>query len=135
MTTCYALRLKPGQDLKQSLKMFAQEHQIQAGFIITAIGSLQQAKLRFADQPDSTELKDKFEILALNGTLSVHGMHLHMMLGDRTGATLGGHLDYGCLIYTTAEIVIGTQNHWIFRREPDEATGFLELKITALNNS
>jgi uncharacterized protein len=43
------LRLKPSQDLRQSLKDFARTQNIEAGFILTAIGSLRQAAIRFAD--------------------------------------------------------------------------------------
>ena len=52
----FALRLKPDEDLRQSLKSFAQEQGIKAGFILTAIGSLKQAKIRFADCDVSTVL-------------------------------------------------------------------------------
>jgi len=43
----FALRLKPNQDLKQSLRTFVKEQDIKAGFILTAIGSLQQVIIRF----------------------------------------------------------------------------------------
>jgi hypothetical protein len=74
----FALRLKPEQDLRQSLKSFAQEQNIKAGFILTAIGSLKQATIRFANRDASTVLTEKFEILSLNGTLANTGVHLHL---------------------------------------------------------
>jgi len=36
----FALRLKPEEDLKKSLKNFVVTNNIQAGFILTAVGSL-----------------------------------------------------------------------------------------------
>jgi hypothetical protein len=39
----YALRLRPNQDLKQEIVAFAQAHHIQAGYIITCVGSLKKA--------------------------------------------------------------------------------------------
>jgi predicted DNA-binding protein with PD1-like motif len=125
----FALRLTPNQDLKQSLKEFATVHDLQAGFILTAIGSLTQATIRFADQKTSEILPVKFEILSLNGTLSIHGIHLHITIADSTGRTIGGHLDNGCIIYTTAEIVIGESKDVVFTRTADSLTGFLELEI------
>jgi predicted DNA-binding protein with PD1-like motif len=125
----FALRLTPNQDLKQSLKEFATVHDLQAGFILTAIGSLTQATIRFADQKTSEILPGKFEILSLNGTLSIHGIHLHITIADSTGRTIGGHLDNGCIIYTTAEIVIGESKDLVFTRTADPLTGFLELEI------
>lgn len=125
----FALRLKPEQDLRQSLKIFAQEQNIKAGFILTAIGSLKQATIRFANQDGSTVLTDKFEILSLNGTLANTGVHLHIAIADKAGKTIGGHLDDGCIIYTTAEIVIGASEEFSFIRTVDEQTGYKELDI------
>ena len=125
----FALRLKPDRDLRQSLKEFALENEIQAGFVLSAIGSLKQAAIRFADQPKSEVLPGRFEILSLNGTLSINGLHLHIAIADSTGRTIGGHLDNGSIIYTTAEIVIGESEDLLFSRSPDPQTGFLELDI------
>ena len=125
----FALRLKPEQDLRQSLKSFAQEQKIKAGFILTAIGSLKQATIRFANRDTSTVLTDKFEILSLNGTLANTGVHLHIAIADQAGKTIGGHLDDGCIIYTTAEIVIGASEEFSFIRTVDEQTGYQELEI------
>ena len=125
----FALRLKPNQDLKQSLKNFVHEQNINSGFILTAIGSLKQAKLRFANQSISTVLIDKFEIISLNGTLATEGIHLHIAIADQEGKILGGHLDNGCIIYTTAEIVIGVSEEFSFTRTIDQQTGYKELEI------
>lgn len=125
----FAIRLKPNEDLKQSLKNFAIQQNLQAGFILSAIGSLKQAKIRFANQDNSTVLSDKFEILTLNGTLAITGVHLHIAIGDREGKIIGGHLDNGCIIYTTAEIVIGATQEFSFKRTFDEQTGYQELEI------
>ncbi|MGL5925026.1 PPC domain-containing DNA-binding protein [Chroococcidiopsis sp.] len=123
------LRLKPSQDLRQSLKDFVQTQNIEAGFILTAIGSLKQAAIRFADRQELTILHDKFEILSLNGTVANTGVHLHITISDRNGKTIGGHLVDGCIIYTTAEIVIGVSEEFRFLRTPDPETGYLELEI------
>ncbi len=125
----FAIRLKPDQDLKENLSSFVEQNNIQAGFILTAVGSLKQATLRFASQNYSQVFKQRFEIVSLVGTLSTHGLHLHVSLSDRHGKTLGGHLLDGCIIYTTAEIVIGTCEDFIFLRTMDENTGYKELEI------
>lgn len=125
----FALRLKPEQDLKQSLQTFVVNNNIQAGFILTAVGSLQQATIRYANQNQSQVLVGKFEIVSLVGTLSVNGLHLHISIADSEGITKGGHLVDGCLIYTTAEIAIGESESLVFSREVDRQTGYLELEI------
>jgi predicted DNA-binding protein with PD1-like motif len=125
----YALRLKPNQDLRAELERFTKENKISAGFIITAVGSLKETKLRLADQSEENAFEGKFEIVSLVGTLAQDGVHLHISLSDKTGKTIGGHLALGCKIYTTAEIVIGASDELIFTRETDAETTYKELKI------
>ncbi|MBW4657889.1 MAG: DNA-binding protein [Drouetiella hepatica Uher 2000/2452] len=124
-----ALRLHPQQDLKAELEAFVQTQGIEAACIITCVGSLTQAAVRFAGQADGTLLEGKFEIVSLAGVMSRHGSHYHMAIADSTGRTLGGHVMPGCLIYTTAEIIIGILPHLSFWREPDPITTYQELAI------
>lgn len=132
MMNALPIRLKPNQDLKLGLQEIAAIHQIRAGFILTAVGSLQQATLRFAGQEESACLSGRFEIVSLVGTLSTEGIHLHIAIADARGKMMGGHLQTGCIIYTTAEIVIGTVEGYVFQRTPDAETGYLELEINQL---
>ncbi len=130
----FPLRLKPDEDLRQALRAFAVAQQIEAGFVLSAIGSLKQAAIRFADQPRAEILTGKFEILSMQGTLSQHGVHLHILVANGQGQPIGGHLDNGSLIYTTAEIVLATCAGYRFLRSPDSTTGFYELEITKLSD-
>ena len=125
----YALRLRPGQDLKKELDAFAREHHLQAAFIVTCVGSLRQMNIRPANQQVPLMSKQKLEIVSLVGTLSPDGSHLHISLSDSTGATIGGHLLEGNEIYTTAEIVIGEASHLQFHRKVDAETTYKELSI------
>jgi predicted DNA-binding protein with PD1-like motif len=125
----YALRLRPGQDLRLELEKFTKENKLSAGFIMTAVGSLRETKIRLADQPEAAVFAGKFEIVALVGTLSEAGVHLHIAVSDSAGKTVGGHLVEGCKIYTTAEIIIGATGELVFTRETDKETTFKELKI------
>ncbi len=125
----HILRLKPGQDLRHSLVDFATENHLTAGFIITCVGSLQRVAIRMADQPGTMIYNRKFEIVSLSGTLSVEHTHLKLAVSDDTGAVIGGHLQDGCTIYTTAEIVLGVAEDVVFHRTLDEETGFPELIV------
>jgi predicted DNA-binding protein with PD1-like motif len=125
----FPIRLKPEQDLKVSLKSFVEQNNIQSGFILTAVGSLRQASLRFANQDETQVFEERFEIVSLVGTLSTYGLHLHISLSDKNGKTIGGHLVDGCIIYTTAEIVVGTTEDFTFLRTVDAMTGYKELEI------
>jgi predicted DNA-binding protein with PD1-like motif len=119
-------------DLKESLWEFVKANNIQAGFILTTVGSLQRASLRFARQSTSKVFDGRFEIVALVGTLSLDGVHLHLSISDSEGKTIGGHLMHGSLIYTTAEIVIGESFTHRFSRTLDEGTGYQELQVESL---
>ncbi len=130
-----ALRLQPQQDLKVELDRLVQLHSWEAACVITCVGSLTQAVLRLANQPDQTVYPGHFEIVSLTGVMSMHGSHYHMAIADSTGQTWGGHMLQGCLIYTTAEIVIGVLPHLRFCREYDAATGYPELSITQIEHS
>lgn len=125
----FALRLHPNDDLKIALGDYAREHNWQAACIVTCVGSLRQAALRFANQPGAAIRAGKFEIVSLVGTFSIHGGHYHLSISDERGQLLGGHLMDGCLINTTAEIVVGVLPGLRFLREPDPATGYKELAI------
>lgn len=124
-----ALRLKPGQDLKKELMKWARTEKVKAGCVVTCVGSLQEVTLRFANQPEGTVLKGKYEIVSMVGTFSDEAAHLHLSVSDSTGATIGGHLMDGNLIYTTAEMVIGILPDLEFARETDPTYGYKELVI------
>ncbi|GAA3974945.1 PPC domain-containing DNA-binding protein [Hymenobacter antarcticus] len=125
----YSLRLRPGDDLRQQLTAFVQEHHIRAGTMLTCVGSLTVATLRLANQEGPSVYKGHFEIVSLVGTLSVNGSHLHLAVSDSTGRTIGGHLLDGCRVYTTAEIVLGELPEVEYRRETDPIFGYKELVV------
>ena len=125
----HAFRLKPGQDLKQEITSYVQQHKIEAGWIMTCVGSVTQYNLRFANQPEGSKANGHFEIVSLVGTVSINGSHLHMSVSDSTGTTIGGHLLDSNLIYTTAEIVIGEGKQLVFTREKDGSTPWEELQV------
>ncbi|WP_198661741.1 PPC domain-containing DNA-binding protein [Lewinella sp. IMCC34183] len=128
-TPVHPLRLMPGDDLRAGIQQYVDEHGIEAGYIITCVGSLTDWNLRFANQEGAASGSGHFEIVSLVGTVSTHGSHLHLSVADSTGRVTGGHLLDGNLIYTTAEIVIGESPDYRFLREDDGSTGYRELKI------
>lgn len=129
----YALRLHPGQDIKIELDAFVVINQIEAACIITCVGSLRKARLRFANQENGTTLTGYFEIVSLTGVLSIHGSHYHISIADEQGQTYGAHLLEGSEIYTTAEIILSELPEFRFLRKFDEQTGYPELEI--INNT
>ena len=131
----YAFRGLPHQDLKQVILDFAAHHNIQAGAVLTAVGSLEQYHIRFANQNAGVLRRGHFEIVSLAGTLSSTACHLHISLSDESGQTIGGHLLGQNLIYTTAEIVIAVLPDFVFDRETDPAYHYKELVVRRARNT
>ncbi len=125
----HILRLVPNDDLRQTLAIEAGRRNIAAGFILSTVGSLSRACLRFADENAARLVGGPLEILSLSGTLSPDGCHLHIAVSDARGAVTGGHVIEGCVIRTTAEIVIGEAPGMAFARVHDGTTGYRELVI------
>lgn len=125
----YTFRLKAGQDLFDAIQAFAMEKQVEAGCILSGVGSLTHATLRLANREFYSEYDGHFEIVSITGTISVHGSHLHISISDGDGRTLGGHFDSGCIIYTTAEIIIAVFEDLVYKREFAEDSGYDELTV------
>lgn len=128
-TRFLALRLTPGADLRRSLEeAFAAEPET-AGFMAAAVGSLDAADLRPAGRDGALRIAGPLEIVALSGTFSVDGPHLHLAVSDAGGAMRGGHLLVGCRVRTTAEVIIALAAGPCFSRPVDPGTGYRELAI------
>ncbi len=125
----YTLRLHPNQDLKQALEQVIKEQKFQAACIVTCVGSLSSARLRMADGVIIKDFECAYEIVSLVGTLSQDGVHLHLIISDKEGNCFGGHLKKGCIINTTAEIVIGVLKNTLFSRVLDQKTSYKELIV------
>lgn len=126
-----AIRLKPEEDLKKTLLRYCIDQKIDAAYMLSCVGSLRQATIRFANQSEGTVLEQPLEIVSLEGTLSQQGVHLHIAVSDSEGQVIGGHLMDGSNIYTTAEIAFGIVPNTIFKREIDPLTGYKELTIVS----
>ena len=124
-----ALRLRPGADLKAELLALAARERIRAGWMLTCVGSLSRVRLRLAGGTKHATWQGPFEIVALTGTLSQDGGHLHLAVADQQGRTIGGHLAEGCTVRTTAEVVVAADDRLLFAREHDPATGYEELVV------
>lgn len=123
------LRLIPGDDLRAALEDTVRAHALPAAFVLQGIGSLSVAQLRYAGVDRPAELRGDLEILTLAGSLSADGAHLHMSVSDRDGRVFGGHVAKGCIVRTTAEILIASLPGFRFSRETDPRSGFPELVV------
>ena len=124
------LRLHPGDDLRAAVVAALQASGHAAAFVVQGIGSLSVAQLRYAGVPQPDALRGDLEILTLAGSVSADGAHLHMSVSDAQGRVLGGHVCAGCIVRTTAELLLAVLPGQRFTREFDPRTGYPELKIS-----
>ncbi|SOE93554.1 hypothetical protein SAMN05414139_06337 [Burkholderia sp. D7] len=123
------VRLVPGDDLRVALETIARGQAIGAAFVMQGIGSLSVANLRYAGLDQPARLTGDLEILTLAGSLAADGAHLHMAVSNAEGRVYGGHVSPGCIVRTTAEILIVCLDGVRFSRDLDPRTGFPELSI------
>ncbi|HEV3428673.1 MAG TPA: PPC domain-containing DNA-binding protein [Paraburkholderia sp.] len=123
------LRLSPGADLRDALGQLPAGQNVAAAWVVQGIGSLSAVELRFAGVDAPTSLRGDYEILTLAGSLSPDGAHLHMSVSDAQGRVLGGHVAHGCIVRTTAEVLVMLLPGFRFSREHDAQSGFPELVV------
>jgi len=124
-----AVRFLPSQDLRKEIEKLAVENKIKAGVILSAVGSLSKANLRLAEAKESKIWDGDLEIVSATGTIARNGLHIHLAIADNKGNVCGGHLQEGCIVNTTVELVIGVIEDQIFKRELDTRTGWKELIV------
>ncbi len=125
----WATRLCPGQDLKDEIEIWVAKYNVKAASIVSAVGSLSIAAIRFAGSSRQWNEGGDWELVSLQGTLGVEGIHIHMSVADKEGRVFGGHLMSGCTVRTTMELVIMQLDKIKFHRTEDTQTGYKELKI------
>ncbi len=123
------LRLNPGDDLRRALEDIVQRTDQPTAFVISGIGSLVDARLRFAGAESESLILGPLEIVSISGSITPDGAHLHMSVSDKDGRVSGGHACYGNIVRTTLEAVLVFLPAWALTREMDAATGFKELVV------
>jgi predicted DNA-binding protein with PD1-like motif len=125
-----ALRLTPGQDMRRAIEAAVAAHGCTAAFVLSGIGSLAEARLRMAGANEVRTLAEDLEILTLAGTIGGgNASHLHASVARASGEVVGGHVGAGCIVRTTAEVLLALLPDWHFARAPDATTGYDELVV------
>ncbi len=125
----WPVRLLPGDDLRLELQAVVAARGLSAAFVLAGIGSLSVAQLRLAGAERPLQLVGDLELLSLAGSIAAEGAHMHMSLADADGRVLGGHVAPGCIVRTTAEVLLQMLPGWEFKCEADPHTGWAELVI------
>lgn len=129
LITPIAVRLTKGDDLKLALQRLVTQQQIRAGSIASCVGCFTHLKLRLAGATETLQLNEPLEIVSVMGTLTPDHQHVHLSVSRADGSVVGGHLLAGCLIDTTAELIVLQYHELNFNREYDPQTGYTELHL------
>jgi len=127
----HAIRLTKGQDLKEEIIKYSKKQQIKAGIIVCCVGSVSEINIRLAGAKSILNKKEQYEVVSITGTICLDDVHIHISFSDKKGNFIGGHLKNGCIIDTTAEIVVLELSQYTFSRVFDENTGYNELFINS----
>ena len=125
----HVFRLRRGSDLLKALQEYARTRRIAAGTVVSGVGCVTRARVRDAS---GVTVREPLEIVSLMGTLSAARTHLHIALAREDLTVLGGHLMEGCIVNTTAEVVLLELDGVRFGAEWDGETGYDELAILSL---
>ncbi|MDD3411111.1 MAG: DNA-binding protein [Eubacteriales bacterium] len=121
-------RLRRGDDLLAEIRRRAAA--LPAGYVACCVGCVSRARIRDASGVTIRELSEPLEIVSLTGTVSAARCHLHISLSREDLSTVGGHLCEGCIVNTTAEIVLRELPDCRFGAEQDAQTGYDELTVS-----
>ena len=122
-------RLEKGSDLVGEIERFCAENAVIAAWV-SAIGAVERATFGYYEQGERRyrELRSDshHEIVGLTGNVSLRDgrpfLHAHATFADETGATVGGHLLPGIVVFV-CEVTIREMADVSLVRVHDEATG------------
>lgn len=128
----HVFRVKPGQELLDSIERYCREHDITSGVVIGIIGSVTSARLNFLiSLPANFEGVDysgPLEIVAAQGSVALKEdnpiIHIHVQLSGQD-ICRGGHLARAT-VFSAAEVAIAELDYQL-QRQSDSYTGLNEL--------
>jgi|YelNatPaOPRAMG01_1025707.scaffolds.fasta_scaffold15277_2 predicted DNA-binding protein with PD1-like motif len=123
----YRVKLEYKDEIIESLKSFAREHNIKGAFI-QGIGAGEDFELGWFStekrEYKRTHLVGDFEIVSLSGNIGVaeNGepvVHAHICLAGEDYECLGGHLFRGVISVTAEILVVESQSKFLRKKEPE----------------
>lgn len=133
-TEILTLRLDQGEDVLASLEQLAREQAIHTGVVLSAIGTLDRARLHhithtgYPPMDRFVEYEGPIELLSIDGIIADHSPHLHTCISIKE-TTYMGHLEPGCRVLYLAEIAVARVENLRLWREANPETGINQLKL------
>jgi predicted DNA-binding protein with PD1-like motif len=124
----WAVVFESGEEVMSRLQRFCEEQELTAARF-TAIGAFSAATLGYFDwnrkDYDKIPINEQVEVLSLMGDVSMYEdapkLHAHVVLGNREGNALGGHLLEAYVRPTLEVLVVESPGH--LRRCMDKESG------------
>jgi hypothetical protein len=122
-------RLATGTDLLAEIEGFCSAHDIRSAWV-SVVGAVSHAAFGYYEQDERRYLElssdDHHEITSFTGNVSMRDgkpfLHAHAGFASRDGASVGGHLLPGCIVFV-GEVTIREMSDVDLERVPDEVTG------------
>ncbi|MCK5046022.1 MAG: DNA-binding protein [Candidatus Heimdallarchaeota archaeon] len=123
----HLIRLEKDEELLTSILEYVKKKNILAGYL-TGIGALGKGKIGYFDIKSKKYLHIPFkevELLACTGNIAKNKdtqepvAHIHVLIGEKDGKSLGGHLVEG-IVSVTAEIYLVETKPGVFRTKDEE---------------
>ena len=121
-------KLETGKDLLISLQEMAKK-QNKAGYILSVVGNLSEARIQCPGKKQSTLIKNNLEIISLNGTIDPNNCHLHISFSDGNCNVWAGHLKEGTIILKAADMLIGFLEENLIKEEKPDHNKQVEIFI------
>jgi uncharacterized protein len=131
----YVVVLETGEEVMSCLKEFVQAERISAAQM-TAIGAFSDVVLMYFDWGKknylSIPVREQVEVAALIGDVAEDpsgkpSLHIHLVVGKRTGEALAGHLAEGHVRPTLEVIVTESPTH--LRKVKDKESGLPLIRL------
>jgi hypothetical protein len=119
--------LKNGEDIKKEIVDYSNRIKMSAGIIVCCVGSINKVNIKVLDPKTIFNMKKSYKIIGANGTISLDGININMLLADEKGNVVGGKLLEGCIVDKTAEIVMLELDEYRFARKYNHETKCKEL--------
>jgi hypothetical protein len=133
----YAVVLETGEEVMSCLKEFVHAERISAAQM-TAIGAFSDVVLMYFDWEKkdylSIPVREQVEVAALIGDVAEDpsgkpSLHIHLVVGKRTGEALAGHLARGHVRPTLEVIVTESPTH--LRKVKDKESGLPLIRLSS----
>jgi predicted DNA-binding protein with PD1-like motif len=127
--------MQPGEDFHECIEKVAEQKGIQAGAILSGIGTFDKARIHhivdteFPATDKFVQIEGPVELCSVDGIIADYKPHMHCSMALRGGELFSGHLEPGCRVLYLAEVVIARLSGAELERDEHPEFGTPRLKV------